>query len=326
MPKRHYQVDPRILTVFFLVAIPFLAFGALMVMNLARGHMQNVTGPAPRAAGAGGQAARRALRARPVRPPPPALARSAGPGGGDRPPARRRARRAATAGPGLGGRRSGPRGFRRRVTARGPAPRDGPGAAGPAAAPDRGRARAAHRDHDPRRTALERRDALVPRPGGSGDRGQPYVVDIVAPPGAGAMFEIACRDPRPHATGACSGPRARSYDAADLYSVLASVRVGRHRARRPDADLRRPRARLRRELARPQGPLRGVRVHHRRAARAPWLLGHAVREGGRTWTSRRASSGSSPSSRCRACSGRSAWSRTSRRRSPPSRASAGTCS
>ena len=44
MPKRHYEVDPRILTVFFFVAIPFLAFGALVVMNLARGHLQNATG------------------------------------------------------------------------------------------------------------------------------------------------------------------------------------------------------------------------------------------------------------------------------------------
>src|SRR5260221_13256200 len=44
MSKRHYEVDPRILTVFFFVAIPFLAFGALVVMNLARGHLQNVTG------------------------------------------------------------------------------------------------------------------------------------------------------------------------------------------------------------------------------------------------------------------------------------------
>src|SRR5260221_574467 len=44
MSKRHYEVDPRILTVFFFVAIPFLPFGALVVMNLARGHLQNVTG------------------------------------------------------------------------------------------------------------------------------------------------------------------------------------------------------------------------------------------------------------------------------------------
>ena len=44
MSNRHYEVDPRILTVFFFVAIPFLAFGALVVMNLARGHLQNVTG------------------------------------------------------------------------------------------------------------------------------------------------------------------------------------------------------------------------------------------------------------------------------------------
>src|SRR6478736_4374705 len=44
MSKRHYEVDPRILAVFFFVAIPFLAFGALVVMNLARGHLQNVMG------------------------------------------------------------------------------------------------------------------------------------------------------------------------------------------------------------------------------------------------------------------------------------------
>ena len=44
MPKRRYEVDPRILTLFFLVAIPFLAFGALVVMNMAREHLQNVMG------------------------------------------------------------------------------------------------------------------------------------------------------------------------------------------------------------------------------------------------------------------------------------------
>src|SRR5205814_9279556 len=39
-----YEVDPRILTLFFLVASPFLAFGALVVMNMAREHLQNVMG------------------------------------------------------------------------------------------------------------------------------------------------------------------------------------------------------------------------------------------------------------------------------------------
>ncbi len=44
MPKRRYELDPRILTVFFFVAIPFVAFGALVVINLARLDLQTDTG------------------------------------------------------------------------------------------------------------------------------------------------------------------------------------------------------------------------------------------------------------------------------------------
>ena len=84
MPKRHYEVDPRVLTVFFFVAIPFLAFGALVIMNLARGQLQNVTGQNLEQRARRGPAARRALRARPVQPPAPARPRPAGAGGGER--------------------------------------------------------------------------------------------------------------------------------------------------------------------------------------------------------------------------------------------------
>ncbi|HUG52238.1 MAG TPA: cache domain-containing protein [Vicinamibacteria bacterium] len=44
MPKRHYEVDLKILTLFFFVAIPFLAFGALVVVNLAHRDLQHAMG------------------------------------------------------------------------------------------------------------------------------------------------------------------------------------------------------------------------------------------------------------------------------------------
>lgn len=43
-PKRRYEIDTRVFTVFFLVAIPFVAFGALVVINMARNALQNAMG------------------------------------------------------------------------------------------------------------------------------------------------------------------------------------------------------------------------------------------------------------------------------------------
>lgn len=39
-PRRTYQLDTRVLTVFFFVAMPFVAFGAFVVVNMARGLLQ----------------------------------------------------------------------------------------------------------------------------------------------------------------------------------------------------------------------------------------------------------------------------------------------
>ena len=44
MAKRRYEVDPRILSLFFFVAIPFVAFGALVVISLARVELQDAMG------------------------------------------------------------------------------------------------------------------------------------------------------------------------------------------------------------------------------------------------------------------------------------------
>ena len=56
--------------------------------------------------------------------------------------------------------------------------------------------------------------------------GRPYVCDIVTPPGGSAMFEVdyPIRDP---AEGQLLGAVRALYDVSDLYSVIASVRVGR---------------------------------------------------------------------------------------------------
>jgi hypothetical protein len=44
MEKRHYEFDSRVLAVFFFVAIPFLAGGALIVINVARASLQSAVG------------------------------------------------------------------------------------------------------------------------------------------------------------------------------------------------------------------------------------------------------------------------------------------
>lgn len=40
MAKRRYELDTRVLTVFFFVAMPFVAFGSFVVINMARGALQ----------------------------------------------------------------------------------------------------------------------------------------------------------------------------------------------------------------------------------------------------------------------------------------------
>jgi hypothetical protein len=40
MAKRRYELDTRVLTVFFFVAMPFVAFGSFVVVNMARGSLQ----------------------------------------------------------------------------------------------------------------------------------------------------------------------------------------------------------------------------------------------------------------------------------------------
>jgi hypothetical protein len=44
MAKRHYELDSRVFTIFFLVAIPFVVFGSFLVINMVRGRLQNALG------------------------------------------------------------------------------------------------------------------------------------------------------------------------------------------------------------------------------------------------------------------------------------------
>jgi hypothetical protein len=44
MAKKRYELDTRVLTVFFLVAMPFVAFGSFLVVNMARGQLQETVG------------------------------------------------------------------------------------------------------------------------------------------------------------------------------------------------------------------------------------------------------------------------------------------
>jgi hypothetical protein len=44
MAKRHYELDTRVLTIFFFVAMPFVAFGSFLVVSMARGALQDSMG------------------------------------------------------------------------------------------------------------------------------------------------------------------------------------------------------------------------------------------------------------------------------------------
>jgi hypothetical protein len=227
MSKRHYEVDPRILTVFFFVAIPFLAFGALVVMNLARGHLQNVTGQnLEQRAGEARQLVERYVLGQfshlHLITLDPQL-------------------RAAVSAPPRAG---GPDELRRLDQAW--ATGDAALVASVAGSPLAARLREVGQTQPALRLlqvvdARGRLLATTARGGRlwNGDTawfrafgeteigGAPYVVDIVSPPGgAGAMFEIDVPI-RDSTDGHLLGAVRALYDASDLYSVLASVRVGR---------------------------------------------------------------------------------------------------
>lgn len=227
MSKRHYEVDPRILTVFFFVAIPFLAFGALAAMNLARGHLQNVTGQnLEQRAGEARQLVERYVLGQfshlHLITLDPQL-------------------RAAVTAPPRGG---GPDELRRLDQAWGAG--DPALVASVAGSPLAARLREVGQTQPALRLlqVVDARGRLIATTarGGrlwNGDTawfrafgeteigGSPYVVDIVSPPGgAGAMFEIDVPI-RDSTDGHLLGAVRALYDASDLYSVLASVRLGR---------------------------------------------------------------------------------------------------
>jgi hypothetical protein len=226
MPKRHYEVDPRVLTVFFFVAIPFLALGALVVISLARGQLQNATGRnLEQRAGEARQLVERYVLGQfshlhLIALDPQVRAAVAAPARDGGPDELRRLDQAWAAGdPALVASVAGsPLAARlREVGQTQPALRllqvvDG-----------RGRLLAT----TTRGGRLWNGDTAWFRALRETDiGGRPYVADIVSPKGgAGAMFEmdIPLRDAT---DGHFVGAVRALYDASDLYSVLASVRVG----------------------------------------------------------------------------------------------------
>ncbi|PYQ42131.1 MAG: hypothetical protein DMF77_13905 [Acidobacteria bacterium] len=227
MSKRHYEVDPRILTVFFFVAIPFLAFGALVVMNLARGHLQNVTGQnLEQRAGEARQLVERYVLGQfshlhlITLDPQVRAAVSAPPRGGGPDELRRLDQAWATGDPALVASVAGsPLAARLREVGR-----TQPALRLLQVVDARGRLLAT----TARGGRLWNGDTAWFRAFGDAEiGGAPYVVDIVSPPGgAGAMFEIDVPT-RDSTDGHLLGAVRALYDASDLYSVLASVRVGR---------------------------------------------------------------------------------------------------
>jgi hypothetical protein len=226
MAKRRYEVEPRILTLFFFVAIPFLAFGALVVVSLARLDLQKATEThlEQRAQEAQQLIARYVLGQfghlhllsldpqvrQAVAAPPREVA----------PDELRRLDQAWASGePALVSSVVGsPLASRLREL----------GQVQPALkllqlVDARGRLLAT----TVRGGRLWNGEAAWF--GGLGEYavgGRPYVCDIVTPPGSGAMLEIDY-PVRDATDGRLLGALRALYDVADLYSVIASVRVGR---------------------------------------------------------------------------------------------------
>ena len=44
MAKRHYYLDSRVLTAFFFAAMPFVAFGSFVVVNMAQSQLRESVG------------------------------------------------------------------------------------------------------------------------------------------------------------------------------------------------------------------------------------------------------------------------------------------
>jgi hypothetical protein len=226
MSKRHYEVDTRILTVFFLVAVPFLAFGAIVVMNLARSHLQDVMTT---------YLEQRAQEARQVveryvlgqfshlhllsLDPEVKAAVNGAPREATPEELRRLDQAWATGEPALVASVTGsPLAARLREI----------GQIQPAlrllqVMDARGRLLAT----TARGGRFWNGDTAWFRALSDGELGgRPYVVDIVAPPASGPMFELDV--PIRDATdGRVLGAMRALYDASDLYSALATVRFGR---------------------------------------------------------------------------------------------------
>ena len=206
MAQRRHELDTHILTVFFMAAVPVVAFGAWLVVGMAQGRLEELPRGEPRAAGPPDQAGHRALRGRADRRPAPARPRPRGRQGGSwakeaparRPPALR------------------------------PPPRDRPGPAQPPLDPGGGlqasgwwRPPPATRGSFPS-VAHGRRSCSSDEPSL-----RPFVGDIQRVPGPTAAVA------RGGLSGAGSFGRALRglvrglVDASDLYGVLSSVRIGR---------------------------------------------------------------------------------------------------
>ena len=44
MAKRRYELDSRVFTIFFFVAIPFVVFGSFLVISMVRGRLEGALG------------------------------------------------------------------------------------------------------------------------------------------------------------------------------------------------------------------------------------------------------------------------------------------
>ena len=61
MAKQRYYLDSRVLTAFFLAAMPFVAVGSFFVVNQAKNHLRDSVGGEPRATGRADEARARGV-------------------------------------------------------------------------------------------------------------------------------------------------------------------------------------------------------------------------------------------------------------------------
>ena len=225
MAKQRHQLDAKVLTAFFLAAMPFVAFGSFIVVNQARTLLRESVG--------GGLEQRAVRRSSPSSStsrtrsctcaswrsiPRCSGARAPGP-----PPPEGERRRAEQA---WAQAETPAHRLDRRQPARRPHAPAGAGATRLPPDPGRRRARPAGRGLGARRTPVERGDALVQGRGGAAGRAEAHVGEPFRPAGS-SIGAVRDRVPRPQHAEAFRRRHAGARGRRGPLHRVGPVRIGR---------------------------------------------------------------------------------------------------